>query len=117
MSASIKPPTGSTPGLSGLEGAADVQANPGIEGPKAQPVSGSASAAGAPQVASPSEGWLNKLQAGEVTREQAIDGLVQQAMDNHGVSHLPPAQRSALEQVLRATLLDDPVIARLLGDA
>jgi len=118
VSTSIKPPTGSTPGLAGLEGAPDIKANPGVQGPSAQGASPQASVtAASPQVGSPSEGWLNRLQAGEVTRDQAIDGLVNQALENHDVSHLPSAQRTALEQVLRATLLDDPVLSRLLGDA
>jgi hypothetical protein len=69
----------------------------------------------APEVQSSPAALLSRLEAGEVTREQAIDGLVAQALEVHGGARLPPAQRAELQSVLRAALLDDPVLGRLLG--
>jgi len=60
---------------------------------------------------------LRRLEAGEVTRGQAIDGLVAQAVEQRGGSHLSPSLRAELEGVLRAALMEDPVLGRLLGDA
>jgi hypothetical protein len=51
-----------------------------------------------------------------VTREQAIEGLVAQAVERHGGAKLSPALRSQLEGVLRSALRDDPVLGRLLGE-
>jgi hypothetical protein len=58
---------------------------------------------------------LSRLDAGELTREQAIDSLVAQALETHGGARLPPTQRAELESVLRTALLDDPALASLLG--
>ena len=116
MSSSIKPPTGSAPGLSGLQGAADIKP---ADATGASAVRGTAAdAAASPQnsVESPSASWLRKLEAGEVTRNQAVDGLVQHALEAHGGARLPAPQRAELEQVLRAALLDDPVLGRLIGE-
>jgi hypothetical protein len=50
-----------------------------------------------------------------VTREQAIDGLLGEALRAHGGDALSPSRRAELEGVLRAALLDDPVLSGLLG--
>jgi len=70
------------------------------------------------QVASsPSATWIRRLEAGEVTRAEAIEGLVSHAVEQHGGATLSVARRMELEGVLRAALLDDPVLGRLLGGA
>jgi hypothetical protein len=58
---------------------------------------------------------LARLQAGELTREQAVDALVTQALELHGGARLPAPQRAELSSVLRAALLHDPALASLLG--
>jgi hypothetical protein len=65
---------------------------------------------------SPTGVWLSRLSAGEITKQQAIDGLVEQALSAQGAARLNAAQRSELSEVLRASLLGDPVLGRLLGD-
>jgi hypothetical protein len=60
--------------------------------------------------------WLSRLSAGEITKQQAIDGLVEQALSAQGTARLNAAQRAELSEVLRASLLGDPVLGRLLGD-
>ena len=60
-------------------------------------------------------GVIARLQAGELTREQAVDALVAQALELHGGSRLPAPQRAELSSLLRDALLHDPALARLLG--
>jgi hypothetical protein len=66
---------------------------------------------------SPSANWIRRLEAGEVTRAEAIEGLVAHAVEQHGGGKLTPALRSELEGVLRTALLEDPVLGRMLGDS
>ena len=114
MSSSIKPPTGSAPGLSGVQGAADIKPAATTDASAVRaPATQASTSAGASESASAA--WLRKLEAGEVSRQQAIDGLLTHALEAHGGARLPAAQRAELEQVLRAALLDDPVLSRLIG--
>lgn len=116
MSTSIRPPTGSPGGPSGIEGAADVAATGDVaasgEVARSQTVAPEARA-GAAQ--GPTAEWLARLEANEITRAEAIEGLVAQAIESHGGARLAPAQRAELEAVLRSALLEDPVLSRLLG--
>jgi hypothetical protein len=68
-------------------------------------------------VETPSAAWIRRLEAGEVTRAEAVEGLVAEAVERHGGAQLPPALRGQLEGVLRTALLEDPVLSRLLGDS
>jgi len=81
--------------------------------------SASAKGADAPEGAGATQGgteaWIARLDAGEVTREQAVDGIVAEALEAHGGSQLDPARRSELEGVLRDALQDDPVLGVWLG--
>ncbi len=118
MSASIKPPAGSAPSTTGVQGSADIKPAAAADTSAVQaPATHASHAAGAAASESASAALLRKLETGEVTRQQALDGLVSQALEVHGGARLPAAQRAELEQVLRATLLDDPVLARLIGAA
>jgi hypothetical protein len=74
------------------------------------------SAAQGQRAESPTSVWLSRLSAGEITKQQAIDGLVEQALSAQGTTRLSLAQRSELSEVLRATLLGDPVLGQLLGE-
>ncbi len=114
MSASIKPPTGSSQGVSSLQGPADVKPSGLSDAESVHATSSQAAAAAVPNE-SVSAGLLRKLEAGQVSRQQALDGLVAQALEAHGGARLPATQRAELEQVLRAALQDDPVLSRLLG--
>jgi hypothetical protein len=128
VSSSIRPPGGSGPSPSGLDSPLGTEesgasrAAGGISGSEAPQVAagsqaerGAASqAAAAP--ASPTAQWIRRLEAGEISREQAIDGLVAQALEAQGGARLAPALRSELESVLRAALVGDPVLGRLLGE-
>jgi len=58
---------------------------------------------------------LRRLDAGEVTKTQAVEGLVAQALEASGGARLNAAQRSELADVLRQTLLNDPALGALLG--
>lgn len=119
MSSSIKPPTGSAPGLSSpsdVRGPSDIKS---IESAESGAVRAPATQAGAPSTAQadgPNAALLRQLEAGQVTRQQAIEGLVQNALEAHGGGRLSPQQRGELEQVLRAALMDDPVLGRLIGE-
>ncbi len=118
MSSPIRPPTGPRPSPSGVEGASETRAVDRTQVDGAAPASGAAptaSPAAAPAASSPTAAWLERLQAGEVTREQAIDGLLAEALRAHGGDALSPSHRAELEGVLRAALLDDPVLGGLLG--
>ncbi len=116
MSSSIKPPTGSPPALSGIGGPSDIKSLETAESGAVRAPATQATAASGVQTEGPNATLLRQLQAGEVTREQAIDGLVQHALEAHGGARLPPQQRGELEQVLRAALMDDPVLGRLIGE-
>jgi hypothetical protein len=135
VSTSIRPP-GSAPGPAGLDGvdahALDTpestsKANAGVtetsvaaRSSQAGPVSATAQAGQAQAAATqetPSARWIRRLEAGEVTRAEAIEGLVAQAVERKGGARLSPQLRSELEAVLRTALLEDPVLGRLLGDA
>jgi hypothetical protein len=114
MSSSIRPPGTPPPGPSGLS---EVQAQrpDALEASKA-----SARVADPPAQAersqTPTSVWLSRLSTGEITKQQAIEGLVEQTLSAHGAARLDAAQRSELSEVLRASLLEDPVLRRLLGE-
>lgn len=114
MSASIRPPGTPPPTPSGLS-EIEAQRPDGLEAGRE---SGRASESSAPAEGSqsPTSVWLSRLSAGEITKQQAIEGLVEQALSARGAARLDPAQRSELSDVLRASLLGDPVLARLLGE-
>lgn len=131
MSSSIRPPGGSTPGAGSLGPTpGDVRAR-GPEQVDPSQAAGQAEAGGATQAGqaqgqvaantaaaeSPSSRWIRRLEAGEVTRAEAIEGLVAQAVELRGGNKLSPALRTELEGVLRAALVGDPVLGRLLGDS
>lgn len=123
MSTPIRPAGGPlAPGVSGLDsavtGASDVEGSAGVASTEASASKAIDQAVSAPlgtEVHGATATLLARLEAGEVTREQAIDGLVREALDVHGGQALPPAQRAELEAVLRTALLDDPTLSRLLG--
>lgn len=114
MSSSIRPPGTPPPGPSGLS---EVQAPrpEAVEASKASTQVAQA-AAQAERTQSPTGVWLARLSAGEITKQQAIDGLVEQALSARGAARLDAAQRTELSEVLRASLLGDPVLGRLLGE-
>lgn len=115
MSTPIRPSSGPLPpGVAGIEG------TPDLAGSEATASTGTEAAGRVqPSVTSEVEGStasvVARLESGEVTREQAIDGLVEEALALHGGARLPAAQRAELEAVLRSALLDDPTLSRLLG--
>jgi len=125
VSSTIRPPGGpAAPALGDLADVSEVQpgAIDGVgEAPSTSSTRGVAGTGGVggtggvEAAQSTPEALLSRLQAGEVTREQAIEGLVAHALEVHGGARLPPAQRAELEGVLRAALVDDPTLARLLG--
>lgn len=115
MSNPIRPPGGPVPaGLVGVEGPSDVAAGES-SGVAAGEGVGRAAAAGTSETQGTSEAMLARLSAGEVTREQAIEGLVREALEANGAASLSGARRSELEAILRNALLDDPTLGRLLG--
>jgi hypothetical protein len=118
MSSSIRPPGTPPPSAAGLGAAGEAAGSAGqvqAGGAKIQPGAGTATQqAGA--LGSPSAEWLRRLDAGEISRSQAIDGLVAQALEAQGGVRLSAAQRSELEDVLRQALLGDPVLGALLGE-
>ena len=118
MSSSIRPPGTPPPASAGLGAAGEVagsatQVQPGA-GDKVQGASAGPSQTGA--LDSPSADWLRRLDAGEISKSQAIDGLVAQALEAQGGARLSAAQRGELAEVLRQTLLGDPVLGSLLGE-
>jgi hypothetical protein len=121
LSTSIRPGGGVTPGIApaeseatqasgGIEASSELKASHGVE-----QAASAVAAGGTAPVNSPSVELLARLDAGELTREQAVEGLVAQALEVHGGARLPAAQRAELESVLRAALEDDPTLAQLLG--
>jgi hypothetical protein len=116
LSNPIRPPGGPQPAsIAGVESAADVSAGESSSSVGAGERAGRAAAAGSSDVQGPSEALLARLSAGEVTREQAIEGLVREALEANGAAGLSGARRSELEAILRSALLDDPTLGRLLG--
>ncbi|HEX6240326.1 MAG TPA: hypothetical protein VFZ61_05515 [Polyangiales bacterium] len=118
MSSSIRPPGTPPPASTGLGAAGEVaggaeQVQQGA-GARVQPSGAGSSQAGA--LESPGAEWLRRLDAGEISRSQAIDGLVAQALEAQGGARLSAAQRSELAEVLRQALLGDPVLGSLLGE-
>jgi len=112
MSSSIRPPGAPPPGPAGLDGISDLK--PGQNSPSTAPQA-SAPNSQAAAAESPTAGWLRRLSAGEVSKQQAVDGLVAQALEAQGPVRLSPAQRDELAAVLKEALLNDPVLAGLLG--
>ena len=116
MSSSIRPPGTPPPAAAGLGHVGE--AAPGATTPQAGRgagvQAGATSETGAPS--SPSAEWLRRLDAGEVSKSQAIEGLVAQALEAQGGARLSAAQRGELADVLRQTLLGDPVLGALLGE-
>lgn len=116
MSTTIPPPGGpGAPSLKGVEGPEEIETEPNVAVAGTAEAQSAQSAEAPGHVESPTAAWLRRLEVGEVTRAQAIDGLVAEAVASHG-AHLSAAQRAELGEVLRATLLDDPVLGRLLAE-
>lgn len=113
MSSSIRPPSASSPGPSGVSELSAPKPAALEAGKAAGKVA--ESDAQAASAASPAAHWLTRLSAGEVTKQQAIDGLVEQALAAQGTARLSAAQRAELSEVLRESLLGDPVLGRLLA--
>jgi hypothetical protein len=120
MSTSIRPPGGpAATGPAELEQLSEAQA--GQQAGQTSSATREAAAASRAETAhgteveSPAASVLAQLDRGEVTREQAIDALVIQALETHGGAALPAARRHELAAVLRSALLDDPALSRLLG--
>lgn len=115
MSTPVRPPGGpSSPTVGGIDASAEVAPTK----PSATTEVARATRLETPDAAPPAgstESVITRLQAGELTREQAIDALVGQALERHGGSRLPVAQRGELAGVLRDALLHDPALGRLLG--
>jgi hypothetical protein len=112
MSSSIRPPGAPPPGPTGLDGVSDLK--PGqTDAVASSQAAGQTGAAAATE--SPTGAWLRRLSAGEVSKEQAVEALVAQAVEAHGGARLSAAQRAELSDVLRDALLGDPVLGELLG--
>ncbi len=56
------------------------------------------------------------LSSGRITASEAVEQLVQRALQRPDVQALPAAARAELEAVLRHALSDDPYIASLVHD-
>ena len=118
MSTSIRPPAGSPAGSAGVGEASEVSAGAEVSASEAAAPGEAARASEASRTASAdsvSAQWLERLEAREISRTEAIEGLVAQALEAHGGARLPAAQRTELEGLLRSALLEDPVLGRLLG--
>jgi hypothetical protein len=57
-----------------------------------------------------------RVRAGELSPEQAVDALVERALQSPMAAALDAAGRAGLEAHLRAALEDDPVLAQMRGD-
>jgi hypothetical protein len=117
VSPSIRPP-GSAPGA-GIGEASEVGAAGEVHGSEAPAATQAARSSEAARSTTPVEGptasWIRRLEAREISRAEAIEGLVAEALEAHGGAQLPAAQRVELEGLLRSALLEDPVLGRLLG--
>lgn len=116
MSTSIRPPGGpASTGAVGLDGASEVSSSSDAGSVDQVGSTHATNEAQAAPVESPTAALLARLDAGEITREQAIESLVADALSSQAVASLDPAQRGELEEILRASLLEDPTLARLLS--
>lgn len=104
----IKPPGGGPGPIEGSEGAAELDAAQGASESQA-PAQATGQAEGG------TAAWLQRVDAGEITAEQAVDGIVAQALEAPGAAALSNSQRAELESSLRAALLDDPSLRALVG--
>lgn len=112
MSSSIRPPGAPPPGPAGLDGISDLK--PGQSSATSGPQAAAPQGESTP-LESPTGAWLRRLSAGEVSKEQAVEGLVAQALEAQGGARLNAGQRAELSDVLREALLGDPVLGELLG--
>jgi hypothetical protein len=117
MSSSIRPPGTPATGPAGPEGVPDLRPGQTSEAPAAARGTPGASAPEAQaQVAESATGeWLRRLEVGEVTKSEAVEGLVAHAVEAHGGGRLSAAQRAELADILRSALLEDPVLGELLA--
>jgi hypothetical protein len=95
--------------LDGAQGSAEAARNQGPSG-----VSGAAGSASTGQVQGSTAEVLSQLSSGAISRDQAIEALVSEALLRHGAGRLGPSQQADLASVLRTALLDDPVLGSLL---
>jgi hypothetical protein len=116
MTSSIRPPGAPPAGSPGLEGLRELEPGAAKEAPASGATAPSQGGLSAQAAATGRTGeWLRRLEGGEVTKSEAVEGLVAQALESHGAARLSAAQRAELADVLRSTLLDDPVLGELLG--
>ena len=117
MTSSIKPPGGSGTGPSGVDAlreSADLDPSSGADRAQGAPTEAAGETPAAPLHGSAS--WLSRYEAGEVSREAAIDGIVSEALATHDTGALSGAQRVELEGVLREALATDPNLVALFGE-
>jgi hypothetical protein len=128
MSSPIKPSDGSARPPGG-PGGADGSAPAGQGGARRPDEAGHAfhgaleraGAGGAPEGAAgvgranPVEAIVEDLRAGHIDATDAVERLVQRALEGPAAA-LPPARRAELEAHLRRSLRDDPTLAALTRD-
>jgi hypothetical protein len=123
VGSSIKPPGAGSPDA--VDGADAADAAEAVESAEAlgaagetEGASAEVAGAGGAATAAPDAGtgaWLAKLDAGQISQQEAVDGIVAEALEAHGGDQLEPARRSELESVLREALQDDPVLGGWLN--
>lgn len=118
MSSPIKPPRGAPPGPApegphkGEGGAAEAPFRKTLERSDAA----DADPAVAVPTAAAEDPILRDLQAGRIEPAEAVDRMVQRALEAPAVAGLSPAMRAELEDHLRRSLSDDPSLAALARD-
>lgn len=124
MSGPIKPPGGGPPGPSGPDGADGAGKPQSVDGPseafrETLERTDQASEAGASEAPPQAEGIqavADDLRAGRIDTSEAVERLVQRALESQAAEALPPAMRAELEQHIRRALADDPSLAALTKD-
>jgi len=104
-------PSGAVEPSSEASGVGAVQTDAATRASTAAEVSGGASV----DTSDPVQGWLLRLERGEVSRAEAVEGIVNHILDSQGGEELSASRRAELAEVLRDTLTEDPILAPLLG--
>ena len=124
MSSPIKPPGSGPPKppdeVGGAGGPEGTQRTQGPSGAFREALDSAQGAEGA----SPAEGAklegiqavADDLRAGRIDPSQAVEQLVQRALESPAAQALPPVLKGELEAHLRRTIAEDPSLATLIQD-
>lgn len=118
MTSPIKPPGGGPNGPSSPDGPKGPESVEGPSEPFQRSLDRASDSEASGEAAGPEgvRAVADDLRAGRIDATQAVERLVERALEGVATEALPPAARAELEAQLRRAIADDPNLAALTKD-